>query len=206
MLLAVAEAAARSLPVGAALGYRDPTSGGDRFIDYHSDDLAAELLFQLGGLESLVVSEGGRLEFVRAAGALGEAALSDRCHAWAIVNAVLDFDDTLTVVGQAGSRLLATAERHGLATAVEYQLRVPPARGKSLRATGPDPAEIAERAVAAVAAGGVDRVWLPCGTATERATVQAVHRALTGAGYAIAPAAASSQPEEELGRFGRRAG
>ena len=205
MLLAVAEATTRSLPLGAALGYRDPASGGERFIDYHDDDLAAELLFQLGGLDSLVVSEGGRLQFVRAAGALGEAALTDRCHAWAIVNAVLDFDDSLTVVGQAGSRLLATAERHGLATAVEYRPHQPVARGSGLRAAGPSPAEIAERAVEAVAAGGIDTIWLPSGTAAERATVLAVHRALTAAGHQITSTAAA-EAEAEASRICRRAG
>ncbi len=205
MLSAVTEATSRSLTIGASLGYRDPVSGGERFIDYHADDLAAELLLQLGGLDALVASEGGRLEFVRASGALAEAARTDRSHAWGIVNAVLDFDESLTVIGQAGSRLLTTAERHGLSTAVELRPHLS-ARCAGLRAAGPEPAEVAERAVEAVAAGGIDTIWLPCGTSAERATVQAVHRALTSAGYAITPAAATGQPDDELTRFGRRAG
>lgn len=206
MLLAVAEAAARGLPIGASLGYRDPVSGGERPMGYTSDDLAAELLYQLGGLDALVVTEGAAITSVRAAGALHEAVLTDRGHAWAMVNAVLDFDDSLTVVAPTGSQLLATAERHGLATAVEHHPYLLPTRGAGPGALLTDPAEVVEQALAAVAAGGVDTVWLPSATTAERATVQAVHRAFARAGYAITSAGASTQPDDELTRFGRRAG
>lgn len=204
MLATAAEAAARQLPVGASLGYRDPASAGERFIDYSDDDLTAELLYQLGGLDALVVTEDCRISFVRVAGALGEASRTDRNHAWAVVNAVLDFDPSILVVGPAGSRLLTTAERHGLDTAVEYQPSTF-AGGSGSRGAGNDPGAIAERTVAAVARGGVDSVWLPSGTADERAVLEAVRQALTGAGHRITPIACE-RFEEEAARFGRLAG
>jgi len=204
MLAAAGEAAARRVMIGAALGYRDPGSGGERFIDCDPDDLTADLLYQLGGLDAVVVTENQRIEFVRVAGALGEATRTDRNHAWAVVNAVLDFDSSLTVVGPLGSRLLATAERHGLATAAEYQPHRGPA-GIGCADASSDPAVVAERAVAATAKGGLDSIWLPSGTAVERATVAAVRQALTEAGHAIVPRSASGQ-EEDSGRLTRRAG
>ncbi|MDQ7993111.1 MAG: hypothetical protein AAGC63_11150, partial [Propionicimonas sp.] len=97
-----------------------------------------------------------------------------------------------------------TAERHGLSTAVEYQPHRGPA-GVGCADASNDPAVIAERAVAAVAKGGVDSIWLPSGTAAERATVTAVRQALTAAGHGIAPIAAGSQ-DEDFARLTRRAG
>lgn len=203
MLAAAAQAAARQVMIGAALGYRDPACGGERFIDCDPDDLTADLLYQLGGLDAVVVTENQRIEFVRAAGALGEATRTDRNHAWAVVNAVLEFDSSLTVVGPAGSRLLATAERHGLATAVEYQPHRSSAAAGCAEASI-EPSLIGERALAAVTKGGIDSIWLPSGTAAERAAVAAVRQALTEAGYGIAPAPAGQ--DEDFARLTRRAG
>lgn len=206
LLGALAQAAARGVAVGASLGYRDGGSG-DRFVDYSADDLTADLLFQLGGLDALAVTGDQRLRFVRAGGALQEAAHADRSHAWAILNAVLDFDASLTVLGRPGSRLLELAERHGLSTAVEFHPHRMPAPGGGLGAVIEDAGLAAERAVAAVRRGAVDTIWLPCGSRAERALAQAVHAALVEAGCAVEPLEAGQPPEvADTAGIGRRAG
>ena len=121
ILNACGDAAASGLSIGALIGYRDPFGGGRRFIDYDADDLTAEIIYQLGALDGLALTEGTRVSHLRPAGALMEAVETDRHHAWAIVNAVLDYDPTLIVVGAPGSALVTTAERHGVPTALEFQ-------------------------------------------------------------------------------------
>jgi hypothetical protein len=113
MLATAAAAASRGLAVGAALGYRDAQGRGQRFVEDDPDSLAADLLYQLGGLDALVAGETGSLAFVRPSAALAEAVVANRSHAWAIVNAVLDFDPTLLVVGPALDRRPARAGRRG---------------------------------------------------------------------------------------------
>jgi len=182
ILHACGEAAARGIAVGASVGYRDRIGGGWRFMDYDADDLTAEIIYQLGALDGLALTEDVRVSFVRPSGALFEAARTDRKHAWAVVNAVLDYDPTLVVVGSAGSALLMTAQRHGLATATEF---LPHRLASAAGGLGPvvtDPEVVAQRAVDAVATGAYDTVRLPTETAAERACALAVHRALVESG------------------------
>ena len=130
---------------------------------------------------------------IRPSGALFEAARTDRNHAWAVVNAVLDYDPTLTIIGLPGSRLLQTAERHGLNTAREFQPhRLLNANG-SLGTVITDPEPVTRRAVEAAACGHYDCIRLPWHSIAERATATAIHAALIEAGHRItadrAPAA-----------------
>jgi UPF0271 protein len=195
MLRACSEAMARGLALGAAVGYADRIGGGERFIDYDPDDLAATIIYQLGALDGLALAEQARVTCVRPSGALFEAARTDRNHAWALVNAVLDYDPTLTIIGLPDSRLLQTAERNGLAVAREFQPhRLLNANG-SLGAVVTDPEAVARRAVDAVDSGGYDCVRLPWHTIAERKCAQAVHAALVSAGHSIRSSRAAVQPE-----------
>lgn len=203
ILRACGEAAARGVAVGAAVGYRDRIGGGQRFLDYDADDLTAEVIYQLGALDGLALTEDVRISFVRPAGALFESSRTDRKHAWAVINAVLDYDPTLTVVGSSGSRLLHTAQRHGLATATEF---LPHRLVSAAGALGPvitDPDVVAQRALDAVASGGYDSLRLPGETAIERAGAVAIHRALIEAGHEPRPVERSGdappRPREPIG-------
>jgi UPF0271 protein len=188
MLATAAAAASRGLAVGAALGYRDAQGRGQRFVEDDPDSLAADLLYQLGGLDALVAGETGSLAFVRPSAALAEAVVANRSHAWAIVNAVLDFDPTLLVVGPAESALLSTAARHGLAVAAEVEPRRLPGRNGAAGSLTTDPAEVAARAVAA--AGNQPAVLhLGCRTLADLTVARAVRAALDEAGCTMAPAA-----------------
>ena len=168
ILRACSEATARGVALGAAVGYADRLGGGERFIDYDPDDLAATIIYQLGALDGLALAEQARVASIRPSGALFEAARTDRNHAWAVVNAVLDYDPTLTIIGLPGSRLLQTAERHGLNIAREFQPhRLLNANG-SLGGVITDPEAITRRALEATATGNYDCIRLPWQTVSER--------------------------------------
>lgn len=195
ILRACSEAVTREASIGAAVGYADRIGRGERFIDYDPDDLAATIIYQLGALDGLALAEQARVTCVRASGALFEAARTDRNHAWALVNAVLDYDPTLTIIGLPDSRLLQTAERNGLAVAREFQPhRLVNANG-SLGAVVTDPEVVARRAVDAVASGGYECIRLPWHSVAERACAQAVHRALIEAGHRVTAPTEPAQPE-----------
>lgn len=195
ILRACSVAVTRRVALGAAVGYADRIGGGERFVDYDSDDLAATIIYQLGALDGLALAEQARVTCVRAGGALFEAVRTDRNHAWALVNAVLDYDPSLTIIGLPDSRLLQTAERNGLSIAREFQPhRLLNANG-SLGAVVTEPEVVARRAVDAVAGGGYDTIRLPWHTAAERECAKAVRAALVEAGHTITTPQASAQPE-----------
>ncbi|MGV8907898.1 MAG: LamB/YcsF family protein [Propionicimonas sp.] len=185
MLRACSEAMARGVALGAAVGYADRLGGGERFIDYDADDLAATIIYQLGALDALALAEQARVGRIRPSGALFDAARTDRNHAWAVVNAVLDYDPSLTIIGLPGSRLLQTAERHGLHVSREFQPhRLLNADG-SLGPVITDPEVVTGRALEAAATGSYDCIRLPWHSIAERATATSIHTALVEAGHRI---------------------
>lgn len=195
ILRACGEAVAREVAIGAAVGYGDRLGGGERFVDYDPDDLAATIIYQLGALDGLALAEQARVTCVRPSGALFDAVRTDRNHAWAVVNAVLDYDPTLTIMGLADSRLLQTAERNGLSVAREFQPhRLLNANG-SLGAVVTDPDAVVRRALDAVSSGGYDCVRLPWHTAAERECARAAHAALVAAGHTVASPRGPQQPQ-----------
>ena len=194
ILRACSEAVTRDLSLGAAVGYADRIGGGERFVDYDPDDLAATIIYQLGALDGLALAEQARVTCVRPSGALFEAARTDRNHAWAVVNAVLDYDPSLTIIGLPESRLLQTAERNGLRVATEFQPhRLLNANG-SLGAVVTEPEAVTRRALDAVAGGNYDTLRLPWHTAAERACARSVHAAIVEAGHRITSAQSPVQP------------
>ncbi len=180
---ACATAAGAGLAVGALVGYRDPFGRGERFIDYSADDLTAEIIYQLGALDGIALTEGTRVSYVRPSGALLDAVQTDRQHAWALVNAVLDYDPRLIVVALAGSNLRANADRHGLATAIEFHPhRLVRAAGE-LGAEITDPAVIRQRALAAVEAGDYATIRLPRHDGASLTLARTISSGLAAAGH-----------------------
>ena len=97
----------------------------------------------------------------------------------------IDYDPTLTIIGLPGSRLLQTAERHGLNVAREFQPhRLLNANG-SLGPVITDPDVVTRRALEAAATGNYDCIRLPWHSIAERGTARAIHTALVEAGPRI---------------------
>jgi 5-oxoprolinase (ATP-hydrolysing) subunit A len=114
-----AAATARGVRIGAQIGYRDLAGFGRRFIDVAADDLAADVLYQLGALDAFARVAGGRVRYVKPHGALYNAVVRHEAQAAAIVDAVRAYDPGLSILGLPGSALLGAAEARGLRTVAE---------------------------------------------------------------------------------------
>jgi len=154
-------AAARGVRIGAQVSYRDLAGFGRRFIDITPDDLAADVMYQIGALQALAKVAGSTVSYVKPHGALYNTIVTNHGQARAVAEAVHAVDAGLPVLGLAGSVFFAEAERLGLR-------RVPEAfADRSYRPDGKlvsrrernavlhDTAEIADRVASMVGAGRV---------------------------------------------------
>lgn len=164
-LLRVCRAAAeRGVSIGAQVSYRDLAGFGRRFIDVTTEDLVADVVYQIGALQALAHAAGTAVTYVKPHGALYNRIASDRQQAAAVAEAVQMVDPTLPVLGLAGSPFFEEARARGLRTVPEafadraYQ---PDGRLVSRREPGAvlhDPAAIAERVAVMVTAGRLTAV------------------------------------------------
>ena len=107
-------AAARGVAIGAQVGYRDLPGFGRRFIDVEPYALTQDVVYQLGALGAFAAVAGSRVRYVKPHGALYNAIVTHEEQAAAVVQAVLDVDPTLPVMGLPGSAWLRQAEQAGL--------------------------------------------------------------------------------------------
>lgn len=115
----VSLAGQHGVAVGAHPGYPDLQGFGRRSMGLSADDIHLVVLYQFGALEAFAHAAGLHLEHVKPHGALYNAAAQDSAVAYAIADAVLDFDETVILVGLAGSELIQAGESLGLAVANE---------------------------------------------------------------------------------------
>ena len=100
--------------LGAHPGYPDREGFGREEMVLPFDELKAILLYQIGALYAIVNSEGGKLEHVKAHGAMYNSAARNEDIARAIVSAAKDIDPSLKIFGPCGSFLEAEALSHGM--------------------------------------------------------------------------------------------
>lgn len=115
----VEAAAARGVTIGAHVAYRDLVGFGRRFLDVPEPELAADVLYQIGALDGICRAAGTRVAYVKPHGALYNTAAHHKGHARAIVTAMVDYDDTLPLLGLPDSLGLRYAAEAGLPTVVE---------------------------------------------------------------------------------------
>ena len=112
-------AAASGVAIGAHPGYRDLAGFGRRFIAYEPEELAAEVVYQLGALRGLARSVGSDIRYVKPHGGLYHAIASREDQAGAVARAVGDFDADLPLLVPAGSVIERVARDAGLVTRTE---------------------------------------------------------------------------------------
>lgn len=161
-LLRVCRAAAgRGVRIGAQVSYRDLVGFGRRFIDESTEDLTADIIYQIGALQALARVAGSAVHYVKPHGALYNTIVTHREHAAAVAAAVSLVDANLPVLGLAGSVFFEEANKRGLRTVPEafadraYQ---PDGQLVSRREPGAvlhDPAAITERVSAMMSSGRV---------------------------------------------------
>jgi len=115
-----AGAAARGVVVGAQVGYRDLAGFGRRFIDVAPDELADDVVYQIGALDGMCLVAGTAVRYVKPHGALYNAVVHHEEQAAAVVAAVRDYSTDLPVLGLPGSAFLRAAEKAGLRAVPEF--------------------------------------------------------------------------------------
>jgi UPF0271 protein len=179
--------------IGAQVGYRDLAGFGRRFIDISAEDLAADVIYQIGALAGLARAERGRVSYLKPHGALYNTVVDHEGQARALVDAVLAYDPDLPVLGLPGSAFLSIAAERGLRTVTEYFIdRNYTAEGRLVDRRQPDalihdPQVAAQRAVEAARSHRADSFCTHGDSpgAVQMATV--VRAALTDADVTIAP-------------------
>lgn len=109
----------KGVAIGAHPGYPDLQGFGRRFIDASPEDVHDMVIYQIGALAAFVHALGGKMQHVKAHGALYNAAAVEAALAEAIARAVYSVDPELILFGLSGSELIAAGERAGLRTASE---------------------------------------------------------------------------------------
>ena len=146
-------AAARGVAIGAQVGYRDLAGFGRRFIDVQPDELADDIIYQIGALDAFARVAGTRVRYVKPHGALYNAIVHHEAQAAAVVAAVRAYDPGLPVLGLPGSAWLRRAGAAGLTTVAEcFADRAYTPEGTLVPRSVPgavldDPRQVAERSV-----------------------------------------------------------
>jgi UPF0271 protein len=186
-------AARHGVTLGAHPGYRDLAGFGRRALAASPEELAAELLYQLGALDGVARAAGVRVRYVKAHGALYHRLGADPVAAEAFARAVAAFDPALPLLGLAGSALESAATEAGLRFAREgFADRGVGADGRLVPRGEPgavltDPAAVAARAVELARSGDVDSICLHGDTPGAVELARAVRAALEADGIGIRP-------------------
>jgi len=157
-------AAERGVRIGAQVSYRDLAGFGRRFIDVATEDLVADVVYQIGALQGVAAAAGSAVSYVKPHGALYNTIVTNREQAAAVATAVHLVDATLPVLGMAGSAFFDEAARLGLRTVAEaFADRAYRPDGQLLSRREPgavlhDPVEIAQRVVTMVTSGRVTAI------------------------------------------------
>ncbi|RQO57199.1 LamB/YcsF family protein [Paucibacter sp. KBW04] len=119
LLATLRQAAQSGVAVGAHVAYRDLQGFGRRKMEVDSADLIADVIYQIGALQALARVAGTRVSYVKPHGALYNTIAQDPRQAADVIQAILAVDASLTLVGLAGSPLLAWARAAGLPVVAE---------------------------------------------------------------------------------------
>ena len=112
-------AAQRGVAVGAHVAYPDLVGFGRRNMDPTSQELVADVIYQIGALQGLAAAAGTRVRYVKPHGALYNTIAQDERQANDVITALLAVDPGLTLMALAGSPLIGWARARGLRVVAE---------------------------------------------------------------------------------------
>jgi UPF0271 protein len=119
MRTTVAHALEHGVAIGAHPGLPDLVGFGRRAMQVSPQEVYDLMIYQVGALSGFVRAAGAELRHVKPHGALYNMAVAQPALADAIARAVHDVDPRLILFGLAGSTMLKSAERAGVAWASE---------------------------------------------------------------------------------------
>ncbi|QQE08453.1 LamB/YcsF family protein [Cupriavidus sp. ISTL7] len=112
-------AAARGVAVGAHVSYPDLQGFGRRNMDVASEDLIADVIYQISALAGMAATVGTTVRYVKPHGALYNTIASDERQARDVIAAIRAVDPELVLVALAGSPLVGWARDAGLRVVAE---------------------------------------------------------------------------------------
>lgn len=115
----VERCAKNKVAVGAHPGFPDLLGFGRRNIDVSPTDVKNYIIYQIGALQAFAISNGIKLQHVKAHGALYNMAVTDEKLAIAIAEAIASVNENLICVGMANTAMQMAAEKVGLRFACE---------------------------------------------------------------------------------------
>lgn len=157
-------AAAKNVTIGAHVSYPDKVGFGRRNMDVSSDELIADVIYQIGSLQGLARAAGTSVRYVKPHGALYNTIAHDRRQAMAVIEAIRAIDPTLVLVALAGSPLIELARSEGLrciAEAFADRAYTPQGTLVSRREPGAvlhDPKLVAQRMLHLVQSGSIEAI------------------------------------------------
>ena len=149
----VRSAVRRGVAIGAHVSYPDLRGFGRRHMTMPPEEVAADVLYQLGALDALARVDGSRVRYVKPHGALYHDMAVDEALAMAVVLAIASYDESIPMLGMPDTAAIAAAQKHGLATYHEgFADRAYQADGRLVPRSQPgsvlsDPQQVAERAL-----------------------------------------------------------
>lgn len=164
ILRTLKSAAARGVAIGAHVSYPDRGGFGRRNMDVASEDLVADVIYQIGALKGLAAVAGTRVTYVKPHGALYNTIVSDPRQGRDVVEAILAADRSLVLMCLANAPLVRLAEDAGLTTVSEAfadRAYTPEGTLVSRREAGAvihDPAVVAARMARLASAGEIEAV------------------------------------------------
>ncbi|WP_064575257.1 LamB/YcsF family protein [Cupriavidus gilardii] len=112
-------AAARGVAVGAHVSYPDLQGFGRRNMDVASEDLIADVIYQIGALAGMAATVGTTVRYVKPHGALYNTIAIEERQARDVIAAIRAVDPELVLVALAGSPLVGWARDAGLRVVAE---------------------------------------------------------------------------------------
>jgi len=105
--------------IGVHPGLQDIIGFGRRNMDISPEEAYDLVVYQIGALSAFVKAQGGKIQHVKAHGALYNMAAQNQGLSDAIAKAVYNVDSELILFGLANSELIKAGQRIGLRTASE---------------------------------------------------------------------------------------
>jgi len=87
-------AAAKGVTIGAHVAYPDLVGFGRRNMDIASDELSADVIYQIGALQALATAAGTTVRYVKPHGALYNTIAHDTRQALAVIEAIRAVDSS----------------------------------------------------------------------------------------------------------------
>ncbi|BCH55800.1 LamB/YcsF family protein [Agrobacterium vitis] len=115
----VKAAAENGVSIGAHVSYPDRVGFGRRDMDVTSEELIADVIYQIGALKGMAAAAGTSVTYVKPHGALYNRIANDARQGQAVIDAINAIDASLVLMGLAGAPILDLARTSGLSVVAE---------------------------------------------------------------------------------------